>query len=168
MEIRQSDQAGRTGQDKRSHTPLYIGLAGALYMQLYIACTYIAPDKRWYPHNSYFSTKTCCGYSLELPRYHNIYLHGEIRKISVLQLKKVPYQELWHVFKLLYHLTLTNLVLLSSPWIPEPAGPNVYNQWFLIKYLNISSYANSLPSRPSQVSERGTPENTDRYLLMRK
>ena len=35
--------------------------------EIIISC--IAPDNREYPHNfSYFSIKTCCGYSLEVPQ----------------------------------------------------------------------------------------------------
>ena len=50
----------------------------------------IAPDKSPFPtkkYFSYFSKKTCCGYSLEVPHqgtsneYHKICFLGEIRKI---------------------------------------------------------------------------------------
>ena len=57
----------------------------------------IAPDKRGYSHNIFI----ICGYSLEVPQwgpsneYHNIFFHGEIRKLAVL---KATYLELWTLF----------------------------------------------------------------------
>ena len=60
-----------------------------LFHLLYFSIS-IGLDKGGYPVNIffYFSTKTCCGYSLEAPlqgasnEYHNICFREEIRKIS--------------------------------------------------------------------------------------
>ena len=64
----------------------------------------IATDKRGYPHNifSYFSTKTCCGYSLEVPHRgtsneypQHMFLLRNKKDISIFRMKKAPYLLLW-------------------------------------------------------------------------
>lgn len=57
----------------------------------------------------------------------------------------------WWTHSTMSYISESVFCLLS--W-EEAAGPNVYNQWFLMKNFMMSSYASSLPSLLSQASRR--------------